>query len=271
MLRLLAVAAALLPLALSVPVSLSHAQTASTGPPPPPTPALGFDYLHLVQEWPGSFCDTKRGCKWPAVEPDPQGWLLHGLWPEFNNGSWPQYCDPSAPFNMTAIQDMLPELQKYWPSLVSPVQEAFWEHEWTRHGTCCEHLTPKEHDYFRLVLDLREKFDAHKILSGVGILPEGTTTWSAVKKGLEAVSGATVEVGCNFDASGKRQLYEIRSCYTSKGNSVMQTDCLNSADSASCGGPDTTVYYPPFQPVKATLKEIAAARVAVKAARATQH
>jgi hypothetical protein len=58
----------------------------------------------IAQEWPGSFCDTKRGCKWPAVEPDPQGWLLHGLWPEFNNGSWPQYCDPSAPFNMTAIQ-----------------------------------------------------------------------------------------------------------------------------------------------------------------------
>ena len=21
----------------------------------------GFDYLHLVQEWPGSFCDTKKG------------------------------------------------------------------------------------------------------------------------------------------------------------------------------------------------------------------
>jgi hypothetical protein len=38
---------------------------------------------------------------------------------------------------------------------------------------------------------------------------EGTITWSAVKKGLEAVSGATVEVGCNFDASGKRQLYEV--------------------------------------------------------------
>ena len=23
---------------------------------------LGFDYVHLVQEWPGSFCDTKKGC-----------------------------------------------------------------------------------------------------------------------------------------------------------------------------------------------------------------
>ena len=32
-----------------------------------------------------------------------------------------------------------------------------------------------------------------------------------------------------------------------------------------------TIYYPPFQPVKATVKEIAAARVAVKAARASQH
>ena len=24
--------------------------------------SLGFDYVHLVQEWPGSFCDTKKGC-----------------------------------------------------------------------------------------------------------------------------------------------------------------------------------------------------------------
>ena len=66
-------------------------------------------------------------------------------------------------------------------------------------------------------------------------------------------------------------LPQIRSCYTPKGKAVTQTDCLNSADSASCGGPDMTIYYPPFQPVKATVKEIAAARVAVKAARASQH
>jgi ribonuclease I len=81
---------------------------------------LGFDYVHLVQEWPGSFCDTKKGCVvaatwhilrepacssmrsatpprltlwaaplsrclWPKDEPT-TGFLLHGLWPEFFNG-----------------------------------------------------------------------------------------------------------------------------------------------------------------------------------------
>ena len=25
------------------------------------TASYGFDYVHLVQEWPGSFCDTKKG------------------------------------------------------------------------------------------------------------------------------------------------------------------------------------------------------------------
>jgi len=67
--------------------------------------------LHRLckQEWPGSFCDGKKGCRWPSVEPT-KGWLLHGLWPEFNNGSWPEYCDPNYPFNMTLIQVRLSRL-----------------------------------------------------------------------------------------------------------------------------------------------------------------
>jgi len=246
MLRFFCVAAALLPLCLSVPVALPSAHSkegmgAAMGHGGAP---LAFDYLHLVQEWPGSFCDTKKGCKWPAVEPI-NGWLLHGLWPEFNNGSWPQYCDPGAPFNMSAIEDMLPELQKYWPSLVSPDQASFWAHEWTRHGTCCEGLTPQEHDYFRLVLTLRERFDVHLILNGVGIVPEGSTSWREVKKALEAVTGHAVEVGCNFDATGKRQLYEVRSCYTpTAGMNVVQTDCPGEKDFKSCGDPDGPIFLP---------------------------
>lgn len=52
-------------------------------------------------------------------------------------------CPPHLLDRRPRAQDLLPELQQYWPSLVSPIQEDFWNHEWTRHGTCCEHLTPK--------------------------------------------------------------------------------------------------------------------------------
>ena len=143
----------------------------------------------------------------------PQGFLLHGLWPEFLNGSWPQYCDPAAPFNMTSVQDLLPELHTYWPSLVAADQAAFWEHEWTRHGTCMEPFfggsEAKEHDYFRLVLTLREHFDAWAMLQAQGIGPASTTTWLQVKKALETGWPAKIEVGCNFDKKGTRQLLEV--------------------------------------------------------------
>ena len=143
----------------------------------------------------------------------PQGFLLHGLWPEFLNGSWPQYCDPAAPFNMTSVQDLLPELHTYWPSLVAADQAAFWEHEWTRHGTCMEPFfggsEAKEHDYFRLVLTLREHFDAWAMLQAKGIGPASTTTWLQVKKALETGWPAKIEVGCNFDKKGTRQLLEV--------------------------------------------------------------
>lgn len=142
-----------------------------------------------------------------------QGFLLHGLWPEFLNGSWPQYCDPAAPFNMTSVQDLLPELHTYWPSLVAADQAAFWEHEWTLHVTCMEPFfgasAAKEHDYFRLVLTLREHFDAWAMLQAQGIGPASTTTWLQVKKALETGWPAKIEVGCNFDKKGTRQLLEV--------------------------------------------------------------
>ncbi|EKX37604.1 hypothetical protein GUITHDRAFT_116245 [Guillardia theta CCMP2712] len=221
---------------------------------------VGFDYMHLVQEWPGSFCDTKKGCTWPKVEPT-TGWLLHGLWPEFFNGSWPQYCDKGgrsyetaptqdAPFNMSAIQDLLPELEKYWPSLVAPDQSSFWEHEWLRHGTCAEKIftaPQKEHAYFRLVLDLREKFDVFKFLSAAGINPGDTTTWAEAKEAMKKGYPYEVELGCNTDAQGSLQIFEVRSCYTATpGGGVSLFNCPNAASATSCGTPNTPITFPPF-------------------------
>jgi len=218
------------------------------------TQELGFDYVHLVQEWPGSFCDTKKGCLWPKDEPT-TGFLLHGLWPEYYNGSWPQYCDDSAPFNMTALEDLVDDLHTYWPSLVSPDQASFWAHEWTRHGTCMEPFfsssSAPEHDYFALVLRLRESFDGFKILAAHGISPGSTTSWEKVKMALEGVFPKKVEVGCNFAKSGKRQLLELRTCYAPSATIpglLAPIDCPNEGSATQCGSPTAPVDIPPFHP-----------------------
>jgi len=212
---------------------------------------LGFDYVHLVQEWPGSFCDTKKGCLWPKDEPT-TGFLLHGLWPEFFNGSWPEYCDDKAPFNMTALADLVDDLHMYWPSLVSPDQSAFWAHEWTRHGTCMEGYfatsPAPEHDYFALVLKLREEFDAFEMLKSAGIGVGSTTSWEKVKMALDGGFGNKVEVGCNFDKSGKRQLLEVRTCYQAKAAAIQAIDCPNEGSATQCGSPMAPIVIPAFHP-----------------------
>jgi ribonuclease T2 len=214
---------------------------------------LGFDYVHLVQEWPGSFCDTKKGCLWPKDEPT-TGFLLHGLWPEFFNGSWPEYCDASSPFNMTALSDLVDDLHTYWPSLVAPDQSAFWAHEWTRHGTCMEpyfktSLAP-EHDYFALVLKLREEFDAYKVLGSKGVVVGSVTTWEQVKLALEGKGGfpKKVEIGCNLDKLGTRQLLEVRTCYAALGGGLVAIDCPNEASATECGSPKAPIAIPLFHP-----------------------
>jgi len=242
------VAASVLGLAQAVP--LKYARTSSSAPASAKAD-FGFDYLHLVQEWPGSFCDTKKGCLWPTNEPT-KGFLLHGLWPEFFNGTWPEYCDPAAPFNMTALSDLEDDLHTYWPSLMSPDQASFWAHEWTRHGTCMEPFftssAAKEHDFFALTLKLREGFDAFAMLSSKGIGPASTTSWEAVKMALEGTYGHKVEVGCNFDKAGKRQLLEVRTCYQPVLGKIEAIDCPNEGSAVQCGSPTAPIVIPPFHP-----------------------
>ncbi len=64
---------------------------------------------------------------------DPFG--IHGLWPQWNLTSWPEYCNMSDPLHISEIKSLLPRLQKHWFSCDGN-DTWFWEHEWLKHGTC---------------------------------------------------------------------------------------------------------------------------------------
>jgi ribonuclease I len=49
------------------------------------------------------------------------------------------------------IWDLMPFLAHYWPSWSSD-NKAFWEHEWSRHGTCA--ALGGQHAFFAAVLRL---------------------------------------------------------------------------------------------------------------------
>jgi ribonuclease T2 len=91
-----------------------------------------FDYYLFVLSWSPSFCaqgaerDQARTARNPQCGPRPFSFVVHGLWPQYENG-FPEFCQvPSPRLNrniVSGILDLMPA-----PGLVF--------HEWDRHGTC---------------------------------------------------------------------------------------------------------------------------------------
>jgi ribonuclease T2 len=100
-----------------------------------------FDYYLLNLSWSPEFCslhDTNPQC---ATRP---GFIVHGLWPENNDDTWPAFCSTRVgPEHPEKNLDITPDA-----SLLA--------HEWAKHGTCTT-LSPDqffglEHQAFRAVL-----------------------------------------------------------------------------------------------------------------------
>ncbi|XP_042510429.1 ribonuclease 2 isoform X2 [Macadamia integrifolia] len=128
-----------------------------------------FDYFALALQWPGTYCQrTHHCCSSNACcrgSNSPTGFTIHGLWPDYNDGTWPACCRRSS-FNMTEISSFLGVLQKYWPSLScgSPStcfggRGLFWAHEWEKHGTCSFPVIRDEYSYFLTALNLYFKYN----------------------------------------------------------------------------------------------------------------
>ncbi|QHN02659.1 ribonuclease T [Granulicella sp. WH15] len=81
-----------------------------------------FDYYLLNLSWSPEFCATLSSSPQCAAHP---GFVLHGLWPQNRDGSWPANCDnhEPGPTDPSAWLDITPDL-----SLIA--------HEWSKHGTC---------------------------------------------------------------------------------------------------------------------------------------
>jgi ribonuclease T2 len=88
------------------------------------TPGV-FDYYLLSLSWSPNYClthqDDRAQCGSKGL-----GFVLHGLWPQFDGGDYPQYCQGEQSLSAQAAalgQTIYPS-----PKLV--------QHEWQSHGTC---------------------------------------------------------------------------------------------------------------------------------------
>ena len=79
-------------------------------------------------------------------------YIIHGLWPQYNMDSYPQYCEDVL-FTMKVLKPLRKDLEKYWKPKHIKDPMKFWLHEWRKHGSCI--FTPiTQYEYFKITLDL---------------------------------------------------------------------------------------------------------------------
>ncbi|TVY58979.1 Ribonuclease T2-like 1-A [Lachnellula cervina] len=138
-------------------------------------------------------------------------WSLHGLWPDFCNGSYTQYCDLSistflAPFGKF---DLLAYMNKFWIAQAQPNSD-FWGHEFSKHGTCystfdlpCYGPQYRQHeevvDFFETAISYYETLPTWIWLGAQGIYPSNSTTYSLTdfQSALAKGFGALPYIACS--------------------------------------------------------------------------
>ncbi|KAM0717009.1 hypothetical protein Q7P37_006861 [Cladosporium fusiforme] len=142
--------------------------------------------LLLTQFW-----DTS-----PPTGPD-ESWTLHGLWPDNCDGSYDANCDHRRAYtNITDIlkasgsDDVLSYMQTYWKDYKGD-DESFWQHEWSKHGTCISTLSPSCFPsyqptqevpiFFNRTVSLFQSLPSYDFLKDAGIVPSTSKTYTSAE------------------------------------------------------------------------------------------
>jgi len=161
-----------------------------------------FDFYLLSLSWSPSFCEeaaergSGSGRSNIQCEGRPYSFVVHGLWPQYENG-FPEYCQrPSPRLNRSIVSSMLDLMPA--PGLIF--------NEWDKHGTCSG-LTNR--NYFETIRKARA---AIKIPAEYLDLSEAKTVApaeveEAFIKANPGLSNAAVSVTCN-----RTRLSEVRIC-----------------------------------------------------------
>jgi len=164
------------------------------------------------------FWSTWTGLEAKGQKLPPNTWTLHGLWPDFCNGSYTQYCDlkrqydpVAAPnttnglpngtvvpnYNGPTIDTFLKPFGRYdlidWMNTYSINQGApntdLWAHDFSKHATCystfdipCYGPNYVEHedvvDFFETAIKYYKRYPTWEWLNEAKIVPSNQTTYT---------------------------------------------------------------------------------------------
>lgn len=159
-----------------------------------------FDFYVLSLSWSPQYCaQAGRGADDTQCGKGRQfGFVVHGLWPQYNNGGWPQFCSAEPNVSENLIEKMMP---------IMPSRQLI-RHEWAKHGTCSG-LPPQ--DYFQTITrtfqSIRIPAEYQSPLRQIYVKP------ADIKQKLTAANPGWKEENIRIYCSG-RFLSEVRVCLT---------------------------------------------------------
>ena len=207
-----------------------------------------YDFIMYVARWPGTYTTN--------TEPsDIDDFALHGFWPTNNDNTYPQNCD-GAKFSMDAISSIVDQLDYLWPDLQHPGQSpsGFWEHEWSKHGTCCLDGgacggATDQLGFFSFALKTHTSMDLGSILTSAGIVPSTSTKYpmSQVASAINGAAGASPLLTCG-KVDGGHGLLRVYMCLDSASLAPITcpTDVSVKVNTNNGCGSDSTVMLPPI-------------------------
>ncbi|GMH26160.1 hypothetical protein Nepgr_028003 [Nepenthes gracilis] len=184
-----------------------------------------FDFFYFVQQWPGAYCNAKgHHCCYPKSGKPEADFGIHGLWPNYEDGSYPSNCDRTNFFDESEVEDLESRLITEWPSLSCPSSDGmrFWSHEWNKHGTCAESILDQR-SYFMAALNLKNQTNLLQALKDGGIEPNDEFyNLEDIKQAIQAGTGFEPWIECNRDADRNSQLFQVYMCVDTTGNSLIE-------------------------------------------------
>ncbi|DAZ94965.1 TPA: hypothetical protein N0F65_000060, partial [Lagenidium giganteum] len=206
-------------------------------------PATGdFDYYVLAQSWQPQFCNGMVGRYPGCSKPEPywrSHFTLHGLWPNAENGANPFQCSNEEFDADTVVSAVgMDTLLQHWPNVKAafntPGYSQFWEHEWSKHGTCSG---MDQATYFTTTVKLAQ--------SSAAATP--SIIQNNVGRSVQAADLREAYGGANYVALKCRngnELGEVFTCWA-KGSDFLPTEQVECASSVvksdTCRGPTVSI------------------------------
>ncbi|AKG23761.1 ribonuclease [Calothrix sp. 336/3] len=179
-----------------------------------------FDFYVLALSWSPDYCASKGGSdRQQCGEGKKLGFVLHGLWPQYNRG-YPANC---------STQKLPPEVKKQFPNLFP--SDKLYSHEWEKHGTCTG-KTPAE--YMALSKQYKEAVTIPAAYRKP-VKPFRTTVADLKQEFAKANNGMSADSVAPSCSGSGRFLQEVLICFTKDGKLGVCSAEILKRSQKSCG------------------------------------